>query len=163
MKLLIVFMNDKFGSSRTESSENSNQRAEPTLQRGSALDLDSIESLARKIEGQTEGQIREWAREIAQLAGGLIEQYQQTAHRWAVNEGAHILFEVKECKAYPVSPFLVRRLSGMLFVIEAEWGSRRLRPSCRLGQSREIRERTCQIGDEFEALLLWFRGFSAYS
>jgi hypothetical protein len=79
-------MNDRFGSSRTESSANSNQWAEPTLPRGSALDFDSIESLTRKIEGQTEGQIREWATEIAKLAGGLIEQYQQTAHRWAVNE-----------------------------------------------------------------------------
>jgi hypothetical protein len=53
---------------------------------GSALDLDSIESLARKIENHSDGEIREWAREIAQIAGGLIEQYQQTAHRWAVNE-----------------------------------------------------------------------------
>jgi hypothetical protein len=43
-------------------------------------------SLARKIEGQTEGQAREWETEIFRLAGGLIEQYQQTAHRWAVNE-----------------------------------------------------------------------------
>jgi hypothetical protein len=44
------------------------------------------ESLARKIEGQTEGQAREWATEIVRLASGLIEQYQQTAHRLAVNE-----------------------------------------------------------------------------
>jgi hypothetical protein len=57
-----------------------------TLPPGSALALDTIESLARKIEGQTEGQPREWAKEIARLAGGLIEEYQRTAHRWAVNE-----------------------------------------------------------------------------
>lgn len=53
---------------------------------GSALTLDTIESLARKIEGQTDGETREWAKEIARLAGGLIEQYHRTAHRWAVNE-----------------------------------------------------------------------------
>ena len=31
------------------------------------------------------------------------------------------LFEVKEWKSYPVDPFLLRRISGMLFVVEAEW------------------------------------------
>lgn len=79
-------MTDRSGLSKTESSANSEPKAEPTLPQGSALDLYSIESLARKIEGQSEGQVREWAREIAQIAGGLIAQYQQTAHRWAVNE-----------------------------------------------------------------------------
>ena len=79
-------MNDRFGLLQTEFSENSEQRAEPTLPQGSALDLYSIESLARKIESQTIGEPREWANEIIRLAGGLIEQYQQTAHRWAVNE-----------------------------------------------------------------------------
>jgi len=34
---------------------------------------------------------------------------------------ANGLFEVKERKAYPVDPFLMRRISGMLFIIEAEW------------------------------------------
>jgi hypothetical protein len=34
---------------------------------------------------------------------------------------ANGLFEVKECKAYPVDPFLMRRISGMLFIIEVEW------------------------------------------
>ncbi len=33
----------------------------------------------------------------------------------------HILFEVQEWKAYPLDPFLLRRISGMLFVVEAEW------------------------------------------
>lgn len=33
----------------------------------------------------------------------------------------HILFEVKEWEVYPVDPFLLRRISGMLFVVEAEW------------------------------------------
>lgn len=33
----------------------------------------------------------------------------------------HILFEVKEWEEYPVDPFLLRRISGMLFVVEAEW------------------------------------------
>ena len=65
-------MNDRSGLSRTGSSENSNQRAEPTLPQGSALDLYSIESLARKIEGRADGEVREWAREIAQLAGKAV-------------------------------------------------------------------------------------------
>lgn len=79
-------MSDRSGLSRTEFSANSEQRADPTLAPGSALDLDSIESLARKIEARAEGEVREWAREIVQIAGALIQQYQQTAHRWAVNE-----------------------------------------------------------------------------
>jgi hypothetical protein len=33
----------------------------------------------------------------------------------------HILFEVKDWETYPVDPFLMRRISGMLYVIEAEW------------------------------------------
>ncbi len=33
----------------------------------------------------------------------------------------HILFEVQQWKAYPLDPFLLRRISGMLFVVEAEW------------------------------------------
>jgi len=33
----------------------------------------------------------------------------------------HILFEVKEWEAYPVDPFLLRRISGMLFVVIDEW------------------------------------------
>jgi hypothetical protein len=33
----------------------------------------------------------------------------------------HILFEVEEWETYPVDPFLLRRISGMLFVVEAEW------------------------------------------
>jgi hypothetical protein len=30
-------------------------------------------------------------------------------------------FEVKDWQDYPVDPFLMRRISGMLFIIEAEW------------------------------------------
>lgn len=33
----------------------------------------------------------------------------------------HILFEVKEWKTYPVDPFLLRRIHGHLFIVEAEW------------------------------------------
>lgn len=33
----------------------------------------------------------------------------------------HILFEVQQWQAYPLDPFLLRRISGMLFVVEAEW------------------------------------------
>lgn len=79
-------MSDRYGLSQIDSSESLNQRAGQTLPPGSALDLDSIESLARKIETQTDGEVRDWATEIARLAGSLIERYQQTAHRWAVNE-----------------------------------------------------------------------------
>lgn len=79
-------MSDKSGLSPTESSGNSNVKTEPTLPPGSALDLFSIESLARTIENNSTGHIREQAGEIVRLVGGLIEQYQQTAHRWAMNE-----------------------------------------------------------------------------
>lgn len=33
----------------------------------------------------------------------------------------HILFEVKEWKTYPVDPYLLRRIEGFLYVVEAEW------------------------------------------
>lgn len=33
----------------------------------------------------------------------------------------HILFEVEKWQTYPVDPFLLRRISGMLFIVEAEW------------------------------------------
>jgi len=33
----------------------------------------------------------------------------------------HILFEVKEWKSYPRDPFLLRRIGGFLFIVEAEW------------------------------------------
>lgn len=33
----------------------------------------------------------------------------------------HILFEVEKWEEYPVDPFLLRRIEGMLFVVEAEW------------------------------------------
>lgn len=33
----------------------------------------------------------------------------------------HILFEVENWEEYPVDPFLLRRISGYLFVVEAEW------------------------------------------
>lgn len=79
-------MSDRSGLLQTESSANSEQRIDQTLPPGSALDLYSIESLARKIEGQTTGEPHEGAKEIIRLVSGLIEQYQQTAHRWAVNE-----------------------------------------------------------------------------
>lgn len=32
-----------------------------------------------------------------------------------------ILFEVQQWQTYPVDPFLLRRIAGMLFVVEAEW------------------------------------------
>jgi len=33
----------------------------------------------------------------------------------------HILFEVKQWSVYPVDPFLMKRISGMLFAVLAEW------------------------------------------
>lgn len=36
-------------------------------------------------------------------------------------ENYHILFEVEKWDVYPVDPFLLRRIEGHLYVIEAEW------------------------------------------
>lgn len=36
-------------------------------------------------------------------------------------ENYHILFEVEKWEEYPVDPFLLRRISGYLYVVEAEW------------------------------------------
>ncbi|MFN7948356.1 MAG: hypothetical protein U0Z53_23595 [Blastocatellia bacterium] len=36
-------------------------------------------------------------------------------------ENYHILFEVQHWQEYPIDPFLLRRIDGMLFVVEAEW------------------------------------------
>jgi hypothetical protein len=33
----------------------------------------------------------------------------------------HILFEVERWAVYPVDPYLLRRIAGMLYVVEAEW------------------------------------------
>ena len=33
----------------------------------------------------------------------------------------HILFEVEEWTAYPVDPFLLRRIAGDLYIVVAEW------------------------------------------
>jgi hypothetical protein len=40
--------------------------------------------------------------------------------RFALNN-YHILFEVKRWEEYPTDPFLLRRIAGMLFIVEAEW------------------------------------------
>lgn len=36
-------------------------------------------------------------------------------------ENYHILFEVEKWEEYPVDPFLLRRIDGYLYVVEAEW------------------------------------------
>jgi len=36
-------------------------------------------------------------------------------------ENYHILFEVKEWERYNVDPYLLKRISGYLFIVEAEW------------------------------------------
>lgn len=41
----------------------------------------------------------------------------------------HILFEVEKWEEYPVDPFLLRRISGYLFVVEAEWELTKLEAS----------------------------------
>jgi hypothetical protein len=51
---------------------------------GSKLALDTILGLAKKIGGQTGGEVREWAREIERLAGQLIESYEKQSHRLEV-------------------------------------------------------------------------------
>jgi intein/homing endonuclease len=71
---------------KTESSESFSKKAEEMLPFGSKLALDTIQSLARKIGGKTEGEGREWAKEIERLAGQLIESYEKQSHRleeWA--------------------------------------------------------------------------------
>ena len=40
--------------------------------------------------------------------------------RWALRN-YHILFQVEKWNVYPRDPFLLRRIAGMLFVVEAEW------------------------------------------
>jgi hypothetical protein len=95
-------MNSSDAQSKTESSENSSRRDAETsppnssseaggataisLPFGSRLALDTIQSLARKIGGQTEGEAHEWAREIERLAWQLIVSYEKQSHRleeWA--------------------------------------------------------------------------------
>jgi hypothetical protein len=69
-----------------ESSENSSRKAKEMLPFGSALQLDAILALARKIEGQTAAEVREWVKEIERLAGQLIESYEKHSRRlkeWA--------------------------------------------------------------------------------
>ena len=36
-------------------------------------------------------------------------------------ENYHILFEVEKWEEYPVDPFLLRRIDGYIYVVEAEW------------------------------------------
>jgi hypothetical protein len=79
-------MNNNTQPCEIESLENSSRRAEEMLPFGSRLALDTILGLAKKIGGQTEGEAHEWAREIARLAGQLIESYEKQSHRleeWA--------------------------------------------------------------------------------
>ena len=45
----------------------------------------------------------------------------QGRQRTLEDDKLQILFEMKEWQVYPVDPFLMRRISGMLFIIEAEW------------------------------------------
>jgi hypothetical protein len=72
--------------SKIESSENSSGRNAEMLPFGSRSALDPILALAKKIGGQTEGEVHEWAKEIERLAEQLIESYEKQSHRleeWA--------------------------------------------------------------------------------
>ena len=80
--------------SKTESSENSSSKGGEMLPFGSALALDTIQSLARKLWGQTTGEAHEWAKEIERLAGQLLESYGKQAHlleEWARGIGSSAL------------------------------------------------------------------------
>jgi hypothetical protein len=37
------------------------------------------------------------------------------------SESYHVLFEVQNWSTYPVDPFLLRRITGYIYVVEAEW------------------------------------------
>ena len=72
--------------SEIEPSENSSKRDAEMLPFGSRLTLDTILGLAKKIGGQTEGEVRDWVKEIERLAGQLIESYEKQSHHleeWA--------------------------------------------------------------------------------
>jgi hypothetical protein len=79
-------MTNRDAQSKTESSESFSKKDAEMLPFDTALQLDTIMALAKKIRGQTEGEVREWAKEIERLAGQLIESYEKQAHRleeWA--------------------------------------------------------------------------------
>jgi hypothetical protein len=79
-------MNNGDTQSMTESSDSFSRKDAEMSPFSSALQLETIRALARKIRGETEGETHEWAREIERLAGRLIESYEKQSHRleeWA--------------------------------------------------------------------------------
>jgi hypothetical protein len=79
-------MTNSDAQSKIESSENSSKKAEGMAPFVSRLALDTILGLAKMIGGQTDGEVRKWAKEIERLAGQLIESYEKQSHHleeWA--------------------------------------------------------------------------------
>jgi hypothetical protein len=79
-------MNNIDTQSKTESSDSFSRKDAEMSPFNSAVQLETIRALARKIRDQTEGEAHEWAREIERLAGRLIESYEHQSHRleeWA--------------------------------------------------------------------------------
>lgn len=79
-------MTNSDAQSKTESSESFSKKDAEMLPFGSALQLETIRALAKKIGSQTEGEAHEWAKEIERLAAQLIKSYEKQSHRleeWA--------------------------------------------------------------------------------
>ena len=68
------------GISATDSNQNLLTRESESLPSGSALQLATIERLAKQIHGHTDSaQPQEWAKEIERLAHLLLERYKKQA------------------------------------------------------------------------------------
>lgn len=63
---------------------------------------------------------RNWSRAWYQIASAVPHIPPSSRPKYKL-ENYHILFEVENWEEYPVDPFLLRRIGGYLYVVEAEW------------------------------------------